>query len=112
MLWDVCLRVSQSPLEELHRKDIQGFKDVFCAGNGIGNFPKGVGTTGIEIVRRITEYSGLDLSQPSDVLRGMLGILGAFRRGRLGIQNCLGTPILPAKLDNSKKQIEGWTPTL
>ena len=70
-----CYESVHFPLQTMHRKDMQGFKSVFCSKKLIGMFPKGVGTTSIEIVQRIEEYSGLNLTNPSDILRGMLGDL-------------------------------------
>ena len=106
-----CCESVQFPLQTMHREDMQGFKSVFCSKRMIGIFPKGVGTTSIDIVRRIEEYSKLKLTNPSDILRGMLGIFNAFQRSRLGIYHCLGIPILPA-ITQIAKPIEGWTPSM
>ncbi|PMD29193.1 hypothetical protein L207DRAFT_593782 [Hyaloscypha variabilis F] len=95
----------------MHRKDMQGFKSIFCSDNLMGIFPRGVGTTAIEIVQRIEEYSGFNLTNRSDILRGMLGIFNAFQRSRLGIYHCLGIPILPS-ISQRDKPIEGWTPSM
>jgi hypothetical protein len=95
----------------MHRKDMQGFRSIFCLDRLMGICPKGIGTTPIEIVQRIEEYSGLNLKNPSDILRGMLGIFNAFQRSRLGIYHCLGIPILPSILQRDKP-IEGWTPSM
>ncbi|KAH9221761.1 hypothetical protein DL95DRAFT_381540 [Leptodontidium sp. 2 PMI_412] len=111
-----CSESVHFPLERMHRKDMQGFKSDFCSTEIVGRYPKGggmfpkrVGTTSVEIVRRIEEYSMLDLTNPSDILKGMLGVFNAFRRGHLGIDHCLGIPILPST--QRGKSIEGWTPT-
>jgi hypothetical protein len=106
-----CCESVHFPLQTMHRKDMQGFKSVFCSKKLIGIFPKGVGTTSIEIVQRIEEYSELKLTNPSDILRGMLGIFNAFRRSRLGIYHCLGIPILPS-IAQRAKPIKGWTPSM
>ncbi|KIM98481.1 hypothetical protein OIDMADRAFT_73290, partial [Oidiodendron maius Zn] len=87
-----CCESLNLPLETLHRKDMQGFKSVFCSEKRVGMFPKGVGTTAVEIVRRIEEYSKLNLSDPSDILKGMLGIFHAFEASRLRIYHCGGIP--------------------
>ncbi|KAH6699022.1 heterokaryon incompatibility protein-domain-containing protein [Leptodontidium sp. MPI-SDFR-AT-0119] len=112
-----CSESVHFPLESMHRKDMQGFKSDFCSTEIVGLYPKGggmfpkrVGTTSVEIVRRIEEYSMLDLTNPSDILKGMLGIFNAFRRGRLGIDHCSGVPILPPTRRRGQS-IEGWTPT-
>ncbi|KAH6664202.1 heterokaryon incompatibility protein-domain-containing protein [Halenospora varia] len=106
-----CCESVHFPLQTMHRKDMQGFKSVFCSEKLVGIFPKGVGTTSIEIVRRIEEYSELNLTNPSDILWGMLGIFNAFQRSRLGIHHCLGIPILPSMAQRAKP-IEGWTPSM
>ncbi|KAH8665212.1 heterokaryon incompatibility protein-domain-containing protein, partial [Tricladium varicosporioides] len=106
-----CCESVHFPLRTMHRKDMQGFKRVFCSENLIGIFPKGVGTKSIEIVRRIEEYSKLNLSNSSDILRGMLGIFGAFQRSRLDIYHCSGIPILPSMAQGAKP-IEGWMPSM
>jgi hypothetical protein len=51
-----CHESVHFPLQTMHRKDMQGFKSVFCSKKLIGMFPKGVGTTSIEIVQHIEEY--------------------------------------------------------
>ncbi|KAN0099232.1 HET domain containing protein, partial [Hyaloscypha variabilis] len=106
-----CCESVHFPLQTMHRKDMQGFKSVFCSKRLIGIFPRGAGATSIEIVQRIEHYSGLKLTNPSDILRGMLGIFNAFRRSRLGIYHCLGIPILPS-MTQRDKPIEGWTPSM
>lgn len=106
-----CYESVHFPLQTMHKKDMQGFKSVFCSKNLVGIFPKGVGITIIDIVQRIEEYSKLKLTNPSDILRGMLGIFNAFRRSRLGIYHCLGIPILPS-IAQRAKPIEGWTPSM
>jgi hypothetical protein len=89
---------------------MQGFKSVFCLENRVGIFLKGLGTTAIEIVRRIEEYLKCNLTNPSDILKGMLGIFNVFQRSRLGIHYCAGIPILPLMPERDRgKPIEGWT---
>jgi hypothetical protein len=106
-----CWESVHFPLQTMHRKDMQGFKSVFCADNMIGMFPKGVGTRSTDIIQRIEKYSKLSLTNPSDILRGMLGIFNAFRRSRLGIHHCLGIPILPSMAQRANP-IERWTPSM
>jgi hypothetical protein len=99
-------------LESLHRRDMHGFKSVFYS-KKVGTFPKGVGTTLIKIIRRIEEYSKLNLPNPSDILKGMLGIFNAFQRSRLRIHHYAGIPILPSISDKDfGKPIEGWTQSM
>ena len=105
-----CCESLHLPLETLHRKDMQGFKSVFCSEKRVGIFPKGVGTTATEIVERIEEYSKLNLSHPSDILNGMLGIFHAFEIGRLRIHHCGGIPLIPLMPEKSAgKPITEWT---
>ncbi len=105
-----CYESLLLPLETLHRKDTQGFKSIFWSEKFVGIFPKGVGTTPVEVVRRIEEYSKRKLSNPSDILKGMLGIFHAFETSRLRIYHCGGIPILPSMPEKSAgKPIKGWT---
>jgi hypothetical protein len=106
-----CCESLDFSMEEMHRKYMQGFKSVFCEDKCVGIFPKGVGSTSIGIVRRIEEYSRRNLGDPTDILKGMLGIFNAFERSRLGINHCSGIPILPS-MPARGKPIEGWTPTM
>ena len=99
------------PLQAMHRKDMQGFKRDFCSEEDlVGVFPKGVGNKSVEIVRRIEEYSELNLTNPSDILRAMLGIFNAFRRNNLGIEHCLGIPILPLMKKVLSRLMDGHRP--
>jgi len=105
-----CCESLHLPLETLHRKDMQGFKSFFCSEKQVGIFPKGVGTTPVDIVRRIEEYSERNLSDPSDILKGMLGIFHAFETSRLRIYHCGGIPIVPSMAKKSVgKPIKIWT---
>jgi hypothetical protein len=105
-----CCESLDFPLETLHRKDMQGFKSIFCSENRVGIFPKGVGTTPIAITRRIEEYSKLNLTNSSDILKGILGIFNAFQRSRLRIHHLAGIPILPSRpLKYLRKPVESWT---
>jgi hypothetical protein len=106
-----CCESLHLQLETLHRKDMQGFKSIFCSEKKVGIFPKGVGTTAVEIVRRIEEYSKLNLSHPSDILKGMLGIFHAFQTSRLHIYHYGGIPLLPSMPEKSagKPINNGWT---
>ncbi|KAN0108704.1 HET domain containing protein [Hyaloscypha variabilis] len=107
-----CYESLHLPLETMHRKDMHGFKSVFCSEKRVGMFPKGVGTTVIDIVRRIEEYSERTLTHPSDILKGMLGIFHAFETSRLRLYHYGGIPLLPAKLGRSADNTERWTRTM
>jgi len=108
-----CCESLHLPLESMHRKDMQGFKSIYCSEQLVGIFPKGVGTTAMEIVKRIQEYTQRKLTNQSDILKGMLGIFHAFQESRLRIYHCGGIPLLPSKLGRSDgKPVEGWTPAM
>ncbi|KAG4439009.1 hypothetical protein IFR05_005525 [Cadophora sp. M221] len=96
---------------EMHKQDMQGFKSVFCADNHVGMFPKGVGSTHLDVFRRIEEYSKRSLGNAFDILKGMLGIFNAFERSRLGIKQYSGIPILPS-MPAKSKSIKAWTPAM
>jgi len=112
-----CCESLKFPLEYMHRKDKQGFKKSFCEDGLVGAFPKGIGTTNLEIVRRIEEYTKRMLTNSDDILNGMLGIFNAFERSDMGVQHYVGIPILPpmTKAPNRgdiSKQVQGWTPAM
>jgi len=79
----------------MHRKDKQGFKKSFCEDGLVGSFPKGIGRTNLEIVRRIEEYTERTLTNSDGILNGMLGIFKAFERSDMKLKHYLGIPILP-----------------
>ena len=55
-------------------------------------FPKGVGRSPWEVVVRIESYSylGLNVTEPLDILKGILGILNEFHRSTFKIH---GVPL-------------------
>src|SRR6267143_6912148 len=89
-----CCESLKFPLEYMHRKDKQGFKKSFCEDGLVGVFPKGIGRTNLEIVRRIEEYTKRMLTNSVDILNGMLGIFNAFERSDMKVKHYLGIPIL------------------
>ncbi|PMD31096.1 HET-domain-containing protein [Hyaloscypha variabilis F] len=104
-----CCESLDFPLKEMHRSDMQGFKKKYCGGKMVGTFPKGAGTESTEIWWRIEEYSRLSLSNPSDILKGMLGIFNVFRRMPLNVYHCWGIPVLPP----IPERVNGvWTPAM
>ncbi len=112
-----CCESLKLPLEYMHRKDKQGFKKSFCENGLVGAFPKGIGSTNLEIVRRIEEYTKRKLSDPNDILNGMLGIFIAFERSDLEVKHYMGIPILPPMTrapyrGDISKQVQGWTPAM
>ena len=115
-----CCESLKFPLEYMHRNDKQGFKKRFCNDGLVGAFPKGIGSTNFEIVSRIEEYTNRTLTNPNDILNGILGIFNAFERSErtdMKVEHCLGIPILPPmtktphKGDRSKP-VHGWTPAM
>jgi hypothetical protein len=79
----------------MHRKDKQGFKKRFCEDGLVGAFPKGIGRTNLEIVRRIEEYTKRTLANSNDILNGILGIFNPFERSDMKVKHYLGILILP-----------------
>jgi hypothetical protein len=108
-----CCESLQLPLEALHQNDGQGYKAKFCSKNGVGIFPRGVDSRGDDILRRIDEYSGLDLTNPSDILRGMTGIFNAFERSQLKVESYAGIPLLPKRYyERCSESTEHWSRTM
>lgn len=87
-----CCEALDLPLRGMHIKSRQRFKSTF---RDAAKFPRGVGQTPWEVLRRIEEYSQKSLTNPSDILNGVLGILRAFEESVYKIRHCLGVPILP-----------------
>jgi hypothetical protein len=71
--------------------------------NGRGMFPaNGIGETPWEIIQHIEEYSHKSLTNYSDILNGILGILRAFETSIHAIRHCWGVPILSIPPDIMK----------
>ncbi|CZR67558.1 uncharacterized protein PAC_17457 [Phialocephala subalpina] len=106
-----CCEAMDFPLLDLHTKDQQKFKKDVCRGEGIGVFPKGVGRSPWEVVERIEEYSrlGLNLTNPTDILKGILGILNAFERSTFNIHHYEGVPLLPSCPKTVEFPSDNWT---
>lgn len=109
-----CCESMDLPLQDLHTKSHQSFKRIFCQGDGIGCFPLARGRTALEVIDRIEEYSerSLKLTEPSDILKGILGILNAFSGGKLRLLHHGGIPVLPPshQLESTLRDI--WTPSM
>jgi hypothetical protein len=88
---------------------MQGFKAIFYEDRNVGMFPKGVGNRPLEVVRRIEEYTNLDLANPSDILKGILGVLNAFERKPINLHHHLEVPILPQSAKKAWPIGENWT---
>ncbi|KFZ23426.1 hypothetical protein V502_02116 [Pseudogymnoascus sp. VKM F-4520 (FW-2644)] len=84
---------------------------LFCGGEGIGYFPKGIGRSPWEVIERIEEYSllSVNLRDQSDILEGILGILSAFERGTLNIRHHSGIPLLPPSPKVVGISRDNWT---
>jgi hypothetical protein len=88
--------------------DCQTVKELWDS----GYFPDGVGTKAWDLFERIQEYSHLseNLTEPADILRGILGILNAFEIGPIQVSHHAGVLLLPA----SEAVVGGckmWTPS-
>jgi hypothetical protein len=101
-----CCEALDFPLRSMHTKSLQMFKKPFCDGNNIGQFPRGVGSSPWEVLSRIEEYSMKFLTNPSDILNGILGILRAYEHSIHGVRHLFGVPILPQPV-GMKRQIDG-----
>ena len=101
-----CCEALDFPIRSMHTQSLQVFKKPFRAGNNIGQFPRGVGSTPWEVLTRIEEYSEKSLTNPSDILNGILGILRAFEHRIHGFHHVFGVPILPPPI-GMKSQIDG-----
>jgi hypothetical protein len=115
-----CCESPKLPLEYMYRNDKQEFKKSLCNDGLVAAFPKGIGRTNFEIVSRIEEYTKRTLTNPNDILNGILGIFNGFERSErtdMKVEHCLGIPILlqmtkaPYKGDRSKP-VYGWTPAM
>jgi hypothetical protein len=99
-----CCEALDLPLRRMHTQSLQVFKKPFCDGDNIGQFPRGVGSSPWEVLSRIEEYSAKSLTNPSDILNGILGIIRAYERRTDGIRHLFGVPILPPPV-GMKRQI-------
>jgi hypothetical protein len=104
-----CCEALNFPLRDLHRKYMQGFKAIFFEDRNVGMFPKRVGNRPLEVVRRIEEYTNLDLTNHSDILKGILSVLNAFERKPINLHHHLGVPILPQSAKKAWPIGEDWT---
>lgn len=106
-----CCESMDFPLLDLHTKNRQSFKKLFCGGEGIGYFPKGIGRSPWEVIERIEEYSllSVNLRDQSDILEGILGILSAFERGTLNLRHHAGIPLLPPSPKVVGISRDNWT---
>ncbi|KFY64180.1 hypothetical protein V496_03416 [Pseudogymnoascus sp. VKM F-4515 (FW-2607)] len=87
---------------------------LFCGGEGIGYFPRGIGRGPWEVIERIEEYSllSVNLTDPSDILEGILGILSAFERGTLKLRHHAGIPFLPPRPKVARLSRDNWTSSM
>ncbi|KAI5456761.1 heterokaryon incompatibility protein-domain-containing protein [Mariannaea sp. PMI_226] len=97
------------------------FNSSFCSGVNLGMFPRQLGRTGWEVVQRIEEYSAKTLTNSSDILNGVSGILRALGKSPQKIRHCRGVPFLlrPPKLREMRLREEQeaydsyeWSPTI
>ncbi|EEU36271.1 uncharacterized protein NECHADRAFT_87161 [Fusarium vanettenii 77-13-4] len=90
-----CCEALNFPLSSLHVKDSSRFRASFCGTINLGMFPRQLGRTEWEVVERITEYSAKSLSNTSDILDGVSGVLRVLKQGRHRVRHCKGVPFLP-----------------
>ncbi|KAI8711426.1 HET domain-containing protein [Fusarium sp. LHS14.1] len=116
-----CFEALKLQMSALHLKDSTRFKASFCDGLNLGIFPRHLGRTEWEVVERITEYSARSLTDPSDVLDGISGVLRVLNQGPHKIRHCKGVPFLPrppkpsgigAKEDEKIYHAYEWSPTV
>jgi hypothetical protein len=107
----VCRDSINTPLEELHTKDLRRFKKTDSTGIK-GTFPFGVGDYAVAVFDRIREYRARSFSFESDVLDGFLDILHSFKR-QFDVDHCWGVPLVPhpiAWLHNGKQtEVTPWS---
>jgi hypothetical protein len=104
-----CYESLNVPLSDLHTKDGQQFQSQYCEGYlDTGIFPNRFGESPFEAIHRINQYSNRSLSDPSDILRGLLGILRALEQGRHKIRHVMGVPILPGYPDWHSLTQKDW----
>jgi len=111
-----CCEALNLPLKNLHTQDGHRFKAEFCGKFNIGMFPRGIGTSTWEIVQRIEEYTKRQLTNPSDILKGISGILHVFKDSKTRVLHCGGLPMIPAA-QHSKRRMKSelerqprWSP--
>ncbi|KAI8651984.1 HET domain-containing protein [Fusarium sp. Ph1] len=90
-----CFEALNFSLSALHVQDSSRFKASFCDGVNLGMFPRQLGRTEWEVMQRITQYSAKSLSDPSDILNGVSGVLRALKQSPHKIRHCKGVPFLP-----------------
>lgn len=99
-----CCEALDLPLSKLHTQNGQRFKSQYCNGLNIGMFPRGFGTSDWEIVQRIEDYTTKHLTNPSDILNGISGILQAFTKNRKRVLHCAGVPMISKYSTYSRKK--------
>lgn len=88
-----CCEALNFPLQGLLANFQNPFKKPFLPDGQIGVFPKGIGSREKDIVDRIGEYSKKSLTNPSDILNGILGVMRSFEI-RYSVRQYFGVPIL------------------
>jgi hypothetical protein len=109
-----CCESMDLPLVDLHTNSRQSFKRIFWRGSSIGFFPHGSGRSQWEMIERIQDYSirSSNLTDPSDILKGILGILYAFSRGNLELRHYQGIPLLQPHSKVGRVLRDIWTPSM
>jgi hypothetical protein len=90
-----CCESLNLPLLAMHTQNKQRFKSTACREFDRGLFPKKLGSTGWDVITRIQEYSMRNLTQPSDILNGFMGILRTLEKDQPAFHHVFGVPVLP-----------------
>ncbi|KAF1998537.1 HET-domain-containing protein [Amniculicola lignicola CBS 123094] len=91
-----CTEMLDIPLniwKQMHHHQQPYLHSLYREAPHMGKFPlDGCGVDPWDICNRISEYSKRSLSHQTDILKGMLGIFGAFERGKNSMRHLCGIP--------------------
>jgi hypothetical protein len=118
-----CFETLNISPANLYTQNGHYFKSEFChdENRNIGLFPKKLGSSLWDIKQRIREYSKRNLTDPNDILNGILGILNVFERGPLRMAHVHGVPVFPMRPkellclefgdypEKSKPEVDEWS---
>jgi hypothetical protein len=103
-----CCEALNLPLRDLHTESRGRFESLSWGDSNLGLFPKGIGSSGLDVIDRIEEYTEKSLTYPSDILNGILGVLVSFQTSYC-IRNYVGIPIIPTSSKSSPDMfLEGF----
>src|SRR5438045_6752398 len=105
-----CCEALNLPFHDLHTESQDCFDSLLWGDTNLGLLPKGIGSSGLEVIDHIEEYMEKSLTDPSDILNGILGVLVFFEMSYC-IHNYLGIPIIPTLSRSSPDMfLEGFLP--